>query len=530
MACSLATSSALAQETATQAAQEKEIQTVVTDVSDQGIYLDQGRESGLVTGLIGIVRHQGIEVGRLRIERLASRSALATSVSAPPPRIEIGDSVTFVVPLEAAARETLSGEAPFVPLLAPREGTSPRGPHDVIGGHLGFRTTYTRNQEIDRSYRYDRAFSRGSWERIAGEPWSIEWDLDLNRRDGSGYRDHSGYEELEGRVDLFAVTRRLEEGFVSFGRLDPLVLPSLGPVDGIQGELELAEGVHSGVVAGFRPDRETFGFRTEEVVLFPYAVFETGSRGATYSVTTTGVEGSWFEGKTDRHALHLDQMVDLDAWLRLRLSSELDLYTGSEPSRSGLGLTRLTMSADLWPRESFGLYTRIHHYQRPDTRAERDRSAADRAYDSGHNRFSIGSRQKSGSDWSFYEEVSYLGGADTGADWQGRLGLNKSEILGFESVSAGFDVFNTVGLDQSGLGGRVYANWTPSYRCNFLLAFDSSSIDYSGEGDETVTSSSLSLDAFWLVTDTVSVNGAVRHDFGDAEASDTLSAGVTWRF
>ncbi|MFO0984837.1 MAG: hypothetical protein U1E76_24435 [Planctomycetota bacterium] len=510
-------------------AAEKTVTASITYLSSDGVFLDHGLDLGLVRDLTGVVKHAAVEVGRVRIDRLSARSSFASFVTGAE-RIALGDSVTFALPEVPAAERQASATtaASEPPLLAPMN-ISDSTVADVVGGAVGFRSSLLRDAELDRSFVYSRVFTRGTLDRIDGEPWSLEWDLEANRRDGSGYAEHADYQEIQGRVDLFALTYHGEDGRFAIGRLDPLVIASIGPVDGVQLDRTVARDASLGLLAGLRPDRRTLGFRAREWAIIPYTSVLVGDPDATQATTSAAVELSWFDGEADRQALHLEELLSFGKTLRLRFTSELDLYTSSD-QRSGVGLTRLSAIADLFPGDPVSWYARAFHFERPDTLAERALTGDSVQFDAGHHVLAIGSRQRADGGWSWFEEIGYVDGASTDADYQGRIGASKYGLFGLDRASCGAEVFNTVGIDQSGFGGRVYARWSPLTQLDLGLSYDSSRIDYDSEESTTLTSSSVSLDAFWSITDQTSLDARYAHLFGDGLRGDSVDVGLTVRF
>ena len=504
-----------------------EVRCVVTHVSDETVFVDRGSEAGLFVGLEGHVEREGREIARVTVTRSASRSARLDILTEASVEIIPGDGVVFAIP-KAIPESRERNDESFEPLLKPFVGA--QAPRDVVRGRATLRSGLSFNRERDKTYQDARLSTSGTWDRLGGSRFALEWDIDTWRRSGSGYERSSNFEEIEMRLDLLSLSRNEETYRFAVGRVDPLSIPALGRLDGGAGEVDLSERFHVGIATGFRPDHETGGLRTDELVLAPWLSFETGDREGTYSATTLGLESTWFEGEADRRTVHFEERLDAGDLLRLRLSSEVDLPSRVEGSDADLQFSRFSVSGDFLPREVVSFYGRVHSFRRVDSLAERDSFREGVPFfDAGHIRYTLGTRQRLES-WRFFEEISRVDGSGDSSDWQGRVGARRTDLFGVDALSSGLELFNSIGPDQSGLGAHLDLGVRASNELDLLFAFDSSTIQFDLEDSESLTTSALSLDASWMPSTTFVLSGRYEYAFGDGLDSHTLDLSLGIRF
>jgi hypothetical protein len=523
-------------------AERRDVAATVTSSAGGGLYLDVGGEQGVGAGARGTLSRDGVELAQVEVRHVSATSCFAVVVSAahgfePLP----GDRVTLIGVPEAktgeprapAGAQGKKPEKPFVPLLAPQERKPADQSGPVVHGSFSLSTSWLSDRDSDRDFLYHRVSTLGSAERLGGgsSPWSFEWSLDLSDRTGDGYDGDPDQDQWQPRADLLVLRRHFEDGsVVGLGRVEPLALPGLGRIDGAFGETTAGEGVRLGAIAGLRPDRDDLGFTAREPLVAGWSVVarELGG-GARYSAAA-GVLASWFEGSADQHALLADFFARTSGGHTLQLSAQGDLYSGDEPSRSGLGLTRLHAMAQARASQSVFVRALWSQYQNPDTEAEREDAPDDALYGRGRRRAALALVESfpRGTGLHFEEEVAQVNGSDSGADWQVTLRARQSRLFGISTVSGDLALFNLVGLDFDGLGASAGFSWFPAATLHARLGYDASRSEING-GDAFL-SHTVSLWASYDPTARASLWLRVARSFGDE--LDTLAAdvGLTWRF
>ncbi|MBL8839949.1 MAG: hypothetical protein JNL90_00285 [Planctomycetes bacterium] len=526
----------------------RDVETTVTQVAADGVYLGVGGDAGVVAGTRGTLERDGRVLAELEVRHVAAGSCFAAYVTIEPDAaVRAGDRVVLRGLAEpkpptprapatgggaagsGAAPAAGSGSAPFQPLLAPpvAAGTESRG--NFFHGSAGLGTSWLHDAENGRDYTNLRLFASGDVERIGGEPWSLQFRFDLNRRGGDGYDGDPKQDEWRLRADTLVARRHFEDGSViGLGRFLPHALPGVGRIDGAYAEKVVGDGARIGSALGFRPDRDDLGVRRDELVLAGWGALEQRSTGGTRFGAALGGMASWYEGSADQHALLADLSAHFAGGHWLRTSAQLDLYGGDEARRSGAGLTRLHASGFWRASEGFGLRGSWSHYENPDTDSLRRIVPSDASYGRGRSRAAVAALESWKSGLALEQELAVLMGDGTPAELQGTLRARDATLFGAETFGGDLAVFNLVGLDQEGFGGGAGLTWTPSGDLSLRLGWDATTLEI--DGGDAYFSQTASLFASQQLGRAASLWLRLAKSLGDD--LDTLSAdlGITWRF
>ncbi len=151
---------------------------------------------------------------------------------------------------------------------------------------------------------------------------------------------------------------------------------SLGAIDGLQAEKFLGKN-YVGVIAGFRPDINDYGFNSN---LFEYGGYigRTSNNSNFYSQTTLGVLQQTNNGQIDRKYAYFQHSSTLLKNLNLFSSLEFDLYNKVDSiAKNDISLTNLYVSAKYKFSRKFDLMLsydsrkRIVYYETFQTEIER---------------------------------------------------------------------------------------------------------------------------------------------------------------
>src|SRR5688572_4536158 len=269
---------AVAQEVARGAAPagRRDVDAPVTQVAADGVYFAAGSDAGVVVGARGTLERDGRVIAEIEVRHASATSSFAALLTLEPDvRPQAGDRAVLRglgPPGEATSRAPASGDAagdakPFTPLLAPavKADSTTRG--NLFHGSAGFSTSWLRDLENDREYLNLRLSTAGDVERLGGGPWSLQYRLDLDRRSGDGYDGDPQRDEWRPRLDTAILRRHFDDGsVVGLGRFTPLALQGIGRIDGAYAEEVVGDGARIGGLVGFRPDRENYGPRTNDLI------------------------------------------------------------------------------------------------------------------------------------------------------------------------------------------------------------------------------------------------------------------------
>ncbi|MHC4831811.1 MAG: hypothetical protein ACYTFT_15870, partial [Planctomycetota bacterium] len=372
-----------------------------------GVYVDVGSSQGLKVGAIGWLLRGGEPWLEVEVTKVAPSSAYLRATSERGPvsgseagaeTSEAGLAVTLVLgrlefpePPPAppgTVSKTLrdpQGAAPEVPLLAPPDlgERAFTNAENVFQGRVALRGTFQATPGSDYSFSRTTLRVDGSLERIAATPWALEWDGRATYRSGDGLQDVSDFNRSDLDVYRFSLFRRFDgRSQLRIGRFQPLELPALGLVDGVQGEVDLTEHLRAGVVFGFTPRRVQLDPSLQEPVAAGYTTFQIGDDPTVHYNATLGVSFSWFDGEPDRLALIGDQRLRLGD-LQVTSSAVADVGVGDlDPGDGGnetgsgadsIRLTQLFVTARYRIVSVLSVHAGADRFEIPNTSGERDR-------------------------------------------------------------------------------------------------------------------------------------------------------------
>jgi len=530
-------------------------------VTVEGVFVDVGREGNLVPETVGRLRHAGREIVRFRVRQVSSTTAVLQLLDGDPGKLpEPGSEIVLVLeagetPATAvgsspdASREPANSEsrtlrkgkenAPFVPFLelpaARKIGLSE--PSDLFHGRVTLRQLFQMDADTLRDYSATHLDSSGSWLRIGGTPWAVEWSGGVSYRDGHALEETRDYQEPRFEIYRFALSRRFEDkSFVRMGRFVPRELPAVGYMDGVQGEKTINEKFRIGAVLGFKPDRNGLDPSEKEPAVAPYVTFELGESAEWRYSTTAGVLASLYEGSPDRLALLWDQTGHFGQ-LAFGSTSEVDVDVGGAETRKGTRFTRWNLYTSYPLLPFFTLRAGLDRYERPDTAVERDLvgfvdvDLNDDIFDRGFWRYWVGGSQRLPWRLRLSEEVSFMDSEidDYAARWQASLTRTGLPFLSAASVT--LTAYNLRGSGVEGYGGRI-SSYLPFMDHRFSLQPSASLrfLDDDNAGGEDFEFTDIYVRADYRVTDAWTVFAGVSHAFGSVVDRYFLDAGVTFRW
>ena len=521
----------------------------------EGVYVDVGSGSGVLAGDKGWIRQGGEKIADFVVDSVSDDSAFLR-IAGPRPQAfpETGDAIAIVVEnsgerpkegAESAPRTSTSstlkdrtqeGEA-FVPLLAPpnMRNVVTTDEKNLFHGKLSLRQMFQVSDDDDLDYFRTRFNTSGSLDRIGGSPWSLEWSAALSYRDGDALENTRDYQEIRPELYQLSLFRRFDDkSFVRVGRFIPRELPSVGFLDGVQGERVLTKKLRVGAMAGLKPERDDLNFTFDEPTLVPYLTYESGQRLEKYYSATAGVLFSIYEGAADRLSLLLDQTAHFGK-LSLFSSSEVDFDTGSAEEREGTRVTRLDVLASYPVATYFTLRIGVDRYERPDTAAERDLIDPplineDEFFDRGYWRYFVGGTHKLPGSFFVSEEVSWIDSPDDNYTLRWNASLTRTGLPGMPSASLTLSVYNLEGDEVDGFGGRLGGHFPIlghrlSLEPSLTMRLLQTEID-----DEDLLYSDASLRAYWVLSSSTSLFGGAAYSFDDEYQRIFLDVGINYRW
>jgi hypothetical protein len=461
-------------------AAETTIHGRITYEVQEGVYVDLGRDAGLEPGLRGSLHLDDGRTSDFEVLHAARQSALLRLPAYPKtePLGERAIELTFQPQTPPQGGAVLGGQQPakenrleatplpetpkakdFVPLLAPVQNVPViAAPRNISHGRIQLQQMFQTDSKGDLGYSVTRLSSSGGMDRIEGSPWSFEWSGDVWYRAGDAYQSHSDYQELHPDLYRAMLQRPLGEGgFFRLGRFVPYELPSVGYVDGLQGQVQLGEHARFGVVGGLKPNRVNLDASADEPLVVPYATFATGPHDGHHYSGAVGLLNSYYKGDIDRLVLLFDQRAGWGKGLTLYSTAVLDFDVGASQTRRGTRLTQLDVSAVSELSSFLTLRAGVDHWERPDHQAENVLLPFqdERFFDNGYWRYWAGSSQNMPWNLRLYEEVGYINSDTVSGSVRWQVSLTRSGLGAWREASVTATVYNLVAYEEGGYGCQV---------------------------------------------------------------------------
>ena len=523
----------------------------ITYEIQDGVYVNVGTDGGLVQGLVGTLQFEDGRTVEFEVLHAARQSALLRLVGFPRTERLLDRSVELAFEPRGTDQTTTSRAGPeqakkgaastvpgaadakdFVPLLAPIQRTPDTSDsRNVSHGRIELRESLQTDSKNDLGYSTTRLRSSGSMERIEGTLWSLSWSGDLRYRTGDAYQNHPDYQEVHPDFYQLMFQRPIEDGgFLRFGRFVPVELPGIGYVDGVQGETRRSEGLRFGAVAGLKPDRVNLDASADEPLIAAYTTVEAGRRDGPYYSGTVGLLNSYYQGKSDRLALLLDQRAGIGPGLTLYSTAAVDLSAGAAQTRDGVRLTQLDVFAESRLSSFLGLRAGVDHWERPDIQAERDLLAFEdeRFFDDGYWRYWAGSYQNLPWSLQLYEEVSLIDADNTGNSTRYQVRLTRTGLFDMRNASATITVYSLAGNDTDGYGCRASGYFPFSNGKLIVQPAAGFRTVQTGAQAENLSLTYLSLYLDGRLSKTWTLFGGVNYSSGDGVDSTFLEVGLRY--
>lgn len=426
------------------------------------VYIDAGTTSGISPGDPGVILRQGKTVARAEVLDAGRSSARLRLLSKPTDDIQAGDiavvETSFRVQSESSALRGEKLDAHFVPLLAPWPGplSSASSQKNIFHGSLRMRDV-VQNDSANRSdYSISRMELTSDIDRLAGSSWSFRVDGNVSYRSGVAFATSADYREA--RYDVF---RMLLEGpvggrgFARMGRFAPAELPSFGFLDGLQGDVRLAEGFRLGAVGGWRPEGTEQRPSSDWPSAGVYANLKTGGSSGFRTWGTLGVLADYYKKNLDRLAFLWEERVDFAAPVSFFFSAEGDKRVDNSLNQPSAQLTRLNVSASWSPWKSCSLRGGVDSGQSDIVRPSQLENNNGLPFSNAdYLRSWVALGQSLGWGWRADGDVSFYKASSDNMPALWRGGLTKTRLPFFPSGFLSGTVYNISGGVLEGLGAQ----------------------------------------------------------------------------
>ena len=522
------------------------LETSVTAVAGNSVYLDKGREDGVepddevVIYPTGSVEIPGVVVA-------TSKSSCRVEHNQVFADIPIGSRATVLLPAERARASTAqdtygpatAGELPWshppeewdenTPLLAPALGRRREERETVWRHRLTTQLRHVRDSEFDVSYTTGVV----DFDSQAENPFHGGGTLHLS---GSYLLQAASLSDASDDSDTYLRLRRLsyERGgtreaphFYEVGRFLHNEFPELGVVDGAEWIYRLPSGSRIGASAGALPE--------------PFPAFDSGDDlgvSAFYRHVSgededlslgLALQNTWHEGEQDRTLL-----VGTADWAPNRKTSFhaaawVDHYDSDDQLKSsGLELTELRGHARYRPSNDSGFGVNVARIRWPQLLRNEFATVSPQLVSDGRvDRLGVDGYKRFGKHVRLSASVNrWSDQDDSGLAWRARSAWR--DLL-YERGEVGLEVFNTQGRATDGPGLRLFASGRLDRR-SWTLGY--SYVDWDADGNPlgSFEQHTLSGTYDWVLRggSVLSVQSDKR--FGDAQDSLGLGIRYTIRF
>lgn len=355
----------------------------ITYLTASSVYIDVGSGDGLAPGDIVEVMRDGIAVASLRAEHLSTRKTSCTALSASV-ELQVGDQVRFVANLAATpADEAAAGSETGTSAASTSTGRTTSWLRSKgIRGRIGARYLAV----IDRSGADGQDFSQPALDlRIDGKSINEHpFDLSVDVRTRRTYRapsDGAATEEGSSRVYRAAASWHPHDSLfdLTVGRQFSPELPTISVFDGATASLRWTY-LGLGVLSGTQPDAIDYGYSTQIREHGAFLQFTSSRPPVSRWYLTTGIIGSYDNGKINREYLHAQTSFSLRR-LSLYVSQDLDFHRGWKQEAEGTAQSWTDTHASMRVRVTDGSNVHGGYDNRRNIRLYRDFESPETEFD-----------------------------------------------------------------------------------------------------------------------------------------------------
>ena len=351
MVCALSVTSAVAQ------TQEVRVECKVTQVTSGSIYIDAGRDQGLMAG-DRVVFLDANGVTSEGLVRSTSKASARVELLPGSPSVELNARAEVRIPAERAPKsdglpphpgwsQPQDGWAADKPLLAPVTGLKPGERERVWTGRLWSRfdtDLSTSTDAGDSTYNYFAVGGDASLRNPFGQGGSLRIDAEAiaKLRDTGADNESESYLSIDRLYYEFGGTRE-EPTRWQMGRFYSGVMPQLGLLDGVEYSHRSGGNVFGGSLGWLpEPTSERDSFVDLAANVFWKQEFDEQRR----NTLGLALQQTLHDGTKDRSLILADGETRIGEDLTLRGSLWIDLYDGDDDLKdSSWELTELRLSA-----------------------------------------------------------------------------------------------------------------------------------------------------------------------------------------
>lgn len=525
------------------------LRATITSVSARSVYLDHGRKDGIVPGarVLFFPRVGGsFEGAVLEVSSSSARVEIPPGVPVPP----VGTDAEIDVPPQAPEQDRPADpvkptppehppwtaqegtRAEDAPLLAPALSRPAKERPTTFHGRAFAQLQYSTDSvgERDSSYLLARAGTRFEVTNPMGQGGRFLFDGEFDSRSADlAFDDSQSENDLILNSLSYAIGGEQYSGYrVEGGRFTSIFLPEIGLVDGLEGAVQLENGIRIGGGGGNFPQPLPDQDWGQDLGFYLFVDYQpTDSR--VFS-GTIGYQKTWHDGDADRDAIIARATYNPTDSVWLYGSCTFDIYTGDDIIKgAGVELTQAWAQARYSPDPGKGASLSYSHYTWPETRQDDVLFVpVNLVLDGNIDRVDLSAWHNLGSDLRLTGRLDYwldqrgdgLGG-EVDLDWSRAFGI---------PLNLHTALFCSDGSYLQGAGLRVEARPGTGDLQGVIgyELFQYQTVGLSG-GDESFTQNTLRAGFSWQVNRWY-YNLTVEHYFGDSADAYALNAYIEFRF
>ncbi len=355
-------------------------------VAEDAIYIDGGKNAGLVEGMVLTLKHAGDPAanGSDLVNKPAVAEVSVVSVSNTSAVCEVREKTGDVLRGDVAQlsqgdqdkmvqARTLGPTRKYPQVIAFSEGDPldeevrdavPKPPSPEVNrarGRIGMDYTYISSRGGGNTVTNSQAGAvfRADISRIGGSYWNLNgyWRGRLNMHSGTSTSPvpQSVFDLVNRTYTIGLTYLNPQSHFVAgVGRLYLPWAPSLDTIDGGYGGLKIGKHTTLGIFGGTTPDPASFDYNQDRRLAGSFVAFEGGSFDSVRVTSTEGIAVSALEWKEDRQFIFSENGLFYKRFLSIYHSAQADkqhLPTGG--IEEGLSRSFATLRISPFSRLSF---------------------------------------------------------------------------------------------------------------------------------------------------------------------------------
>lgn len=302
----------------------------VMQIASETVYVNLGRQNGLVDGQRLVVQRNSKQVAELRVVRLADKFSACELVSQQGD-ILVGDEIIGQIHIQEDRREGVSEDiqdaSHAVDLRTPTSEVPVSLSDDVaeirtlIKGKVALRYSFLDDQtETNRDVHQPALLMDWDVSQIAGT------GLRVNFRARARRQSSTGSQSAVRLYDLGVHYESPNKGLVlGMGRLNPAFVSGVGAFDGALLKVHTGYHMNVGVFGGFQPNFQTSGFDSKSQKMGAFVNWERTGFEKVRQNTTLAFVGEYQSGQVQREYFYLQNFIWIGRTVSLFQHVAMDL-------------------------------------------------------------------------------------------------------------------------------------------------------------------------------------------------------------